>query len=241
MSNRNINDYKYLIELHAHTMPVSPCGQVSPEGLVKEYLEKGFSAVVITNHFYRGNIYNRFTDAEDAADFYYGDYLATKKAAEGTGLKIIFGMEAVFLKSSGEHLLYGVNRDDIIKVFDHRNGTVTEYLNDMGDSRPLVIEAHPTRGGINFSPEGPFDGLEAYNLHLPADPEAAVEYGRKHDLIITGSSDYHDPGYAGIASIMSKNVPSDSYEVAALLKSRDFFVQSGDIIFDPIKKEIVNQ
>ena len=43
--------YPYRIELHAHTKPVSPCGEMLPEQLVQAYADAGFHAVVITNHF----------------------------------------------------------------------------------------------------------------------------------------------------------------------------------------------
>ena len=47
----NVNDYKYKIELHAHTNPGSGCSSVSPERMVAVHKKSGCDAVVITNHF----------------------------------------------------------------------------------------------------------------------------------------------------------------------------------------------
>ena len=50
----NIKDYKYKIETHAHTKPMSPCATLKPEEVIKKYAEIGFSAITITNHFSKG-------------------------------------------------------------------------------------------------------------------------------------------------------------------------------------------
>ena len=33
----NIKDYKYKIETHAHTSPMSPCADFTPEEVIKKY------------------------------------------------------------------------------------------------------------------------------------------------------------------------------------------------------------
>ncbi len=39
------------VELHAHTSQTSPCSNISAGRLVKMYEEKGYGAVVITDHY----------------------------------------------------------------------------------------------------------------------------------------------------------------------------------------------
>ncbi len=41
--------YKY--ELHCHTKMVSQCGRVEPKEIVKMYREKGYSGIVVTEHY----------------------------------------------------------------------------------------------------------------------------------------------------------------------------------------------
>ena len=45
--------YKY--EIHLHTNNCSACAISSPEEMVDIAAEKGYSGIVITNHFYHGN------------------------------------------------------------------------------------------------------------------------------------------------------------------------------------------
>ena len=80
-----IKEYKYRIELHAHTSPASPCSEVLPEELVKTYHELGYDAVVVTNHFVKW-IFREQTK-EEALEGYLKDYEDTCLAAEKYGIE----------------------------------------------------------------------------------------------------------------------------------------------------------
>ena len=41
----------YKIETHAHTMETSPCGRVGAAEMMALYKEKGYSCVIITDHY----------------------------------------------------------------------------------------------------------------------------------------------------------------------------------------------
>ena len=61
------SEYKYRIELHAHSKPVSPCSEIPPEQLIKVYKDLGFDAIALTNHLiiykYRIFSFNRLSDS----------------------------------------------------------------------------------------------------------------------------------------------------------------------------------
>lgn len=40
----------YKTELHVHTCPASKCAHTEPEEMIEQYIENGYSTVVITNH-----------------------------------------------------------------------------------------------------------------------------------------------------------------------------------------------
>ena len=42
---------KYKTELHCHSRDGSGCSSESAEGIVKKYLEYGYSSILLTNHF----------------------------------------------------------------------------------------------------------------------------------------------------------------------------------------------
>ncbi len=49
--NKLLSQYKYRIELHAHTSPASACSEISPKEMVRIYKNLDYDAVTITNHF----------------------------------------------------------------------------------------------------------------------------------------------------------------------------------------------
>ena len=66
----------FFYELHSHTNAASLCSLVEAEDFVKFYIEKGFSGMVITDHFYHGNTaINRRIPWEDFVGAYKENYL----------------------------------------------------------------------------------------------------------------------------------------------------------------------
>ena len=41
----------YKTETHLHTAPVSSCGKISPEDMIRRYAENGYTTVFISDHF----------------------------------------------------------------------------------------------------------------------------------------------------------------------------------------------
>ena len=70
--------YKY--ELHCHTSMVSQCGRVEPEEIVKLYKEKGYSGIVITEHYSPLTFgINSYYKPQRLIDFYISSYEEMKK------------------------------------------------------------------------------------------------------------------------------------------------------------------
>ena len=51
LKSKLLKQYKYRIELHAHTSPASGCSEITPKEMVDTYKSLGYDAVTITNHF----------------------------------------------------------------------------------------------------------------------------------------------------------------------------------------------
>ena len=79
----------YFYELHMHTAETSRCGRSSARDMVRAYAEKGFSGVVITDHFINGNSYANEPEAwKDKVDVYLRGYIAAKEAEEEFGIRV---------------------------------------------------------------------------------------------------------------------------------------------------------
>ena len=97
----NTADYPYKIELHAHTRPHSPCGDIPPAELIRIYAEHGYDAVAITNHF-TWNLDYGLGSEEETIGFYLSGYNEAYEAGERLGVKVIFGAELRFSENNNE-------------------------------------------------------------------------------------------------------------------------------------------
>ncbi len=221
-------EYKYRIELHAHTSPASGCSEIPPEQLVNTYREKGCDAVCITNHF-TSSIHVEGRSCEEALDFYWGDFERAKAEGDRIGIKVIFGMELRFIENNNDYLIYGVDREEAGKIYPMVKGTMAEFRADYVNDRAVFIQAHPFRNGMTQVDPALLDGIESFNMH--ANHNSRVAYGARYanqirqsrpDFISTIGSDYHHPGMDNLGITLAKTLPNDSFELAALLRSQDY-------------------
>jgi histidinol phosphatase-like PHP family hydrolase len=52
---------RYKIELHAHSSESSRCGSVEAAELVEKYINAGYSALVLTDHYY-ARFFDKFSN-----------------------------------------------------------------------------------------------------------------------------------------------------------------------------------
>ncbi len=225
-----IKEYKYRIELHAHTRPASPCSEVVPKELVKTYHELGYDAVVVTNHFVKW-IFREQTK-EEALEGYLKDYEDTCLAAEKYGLKVYLGAEVRFEEYLNDYLVYGVNREILSACYDYFDEGVEAFRREVPLNDSVFIQAHPFRKDMTPVEPEILDGIEVFNMH-PGHNSAvglAAKYARENNFgIITAGSDYHhkDRGHEGVSALRTKYLPEDGFELAKLLKSGDYLFEIG--------------
>lgn len=221
-------EYRYRIELHAHTSPASSCSEISPEQLVNTYKENGCDAVCITNHF-TPSIHKEGRSCKDALDFYFGDFERAKEEGDKIGIGVIFGMELRFIENSNDYLIFGVDREEAEKIYPLVLGTMAEFRDKYRNEKSVFVQAHPFRNGMTQVDDALLDGIESFNMH--AKHNSRVAYGAKYareiqakrpEFIATIGSDYHHPGMDNLGITLAKTLPGDSYELAALLRSQDY-------------------
>lgn len=226
-----LEQYKYRIELHAHTVRISPCSRIEPKEMVRIYKEKGYDAVVITNHFHEGLIENE--EKEAYIERYLSGYFETLKAAEGTGLKIILGAEVRFNENFNDYLIYGVDREILSKSYDYFKKGVEAFREEVKLPESVFIQAHPMRDGMTLCNPSILDGVETFNMHPGHNSRVGltVRYAYENGLKIkTAGSDFHHPnkGHEAVSALRTKTLPNDSFELAQILKSGDYIFEIGE-------------
>ena len=227
------HDYKYKIELDAHTSPASRCSEISPREIVKTYKRLGFHAVAVTNHF--SHNHSKLTK-EEYIDFFLKDFEETEKFGKAIGVKVYLGAEIRFEENRNEYLVFGISRKMLEEIYDFLPFGVENFRNNYSLPHSIFLQAHPLRDGIEKVDPEILDGVEVFNMHPGHNSRIGqvADWAKQNNLsIITAGSDFHHPhkNHEGLAAIRSKYLPSDSFDLAKLLKKGDFLIEiCGNIV-----------
>lgn len=225
------NDYKYRIELHAHTSPVSPCAECLPEEVVEAYHRKGYDAIVITNHY--GKFRMKDESRKEAVDRYLDDYNRAKAKGDECGINVILGVEYRFDGSNNDFLIYGADREVVEILYDYKDLAIHEFKKEVSLPKSVMVQAHPFRDGNDPCDPSFIDGIETFNMHPWHNARVSFSIRHAYDnnlgIMIPGS-DYHHKteGYEGVAALRTKVLPKDSFELAEILRSGDYVFEIGE-------------
>lgn len=225
-----MQQYKYRIEMHAHTAPVSPCSQVTPEEMAQTYAQLGYDAVVITNHF----IYELLNDLpkEEAVERYMKGYEDTRRAAEQYGLHVLLGAEIRFTENINDYLIYGADSDLLKTVYDYLPQGIEALRKTNLLENSVFIQAHPFRDGMERVDPSLLDGIEVFNVHPGHNSRIAMaaRYAAENGMsLTTAGTDFHHPGrgHEGLSAVRTKTLPENSYALAQILRSGDYIMEIG--------------
>ena len=220
-----LKDYPYTTELHAHSFPVSGCGDFSAEEVVEIYKNAGASSLCLTNHLGPGN-------ADLGAEYYLEDFYKAREAA-GNDINVILGVEMRFTENSNDYLVYGVSEDDIPRFIELVPFGIENFYKEVKNDKNVIIQAHPFRKGLTLAPEGSVDGIESLNLHPSHNGRIAIatRYAKFKNMLVTAGTDFHHEGHQALCLMRSKEEMKNSYDVAEAIKSRNvIFDCSGHIV-----------
>jgi len=185
----------YIYETHLHTWEASACALMPGAEYIEYMKNKGYSGMIVTDHFYNGNsIIPRDMPWEQWIERYCRGYENAKKAAEGTDFAVLFGVEYNF--QGDEYLLYGIDKEWLLARPEMLKYTRKQLYDEVTKAGGLMIHAHPYRerhyiSAIHLSPET-CDGIEVYNAaNEPYQNALAREYGEKYGLSVIAGSDIH--------------------------------------------------
>ncbi len=226
--------YKYKIELHAHTSPVSGCSEIPPARLIEMLQAKGYDAVCITNHFAPGN---GFWSSEDPIATYLADYEAAREAGEKAGMKVYMGVEFRFAQNSNDYLYFGkVTEEFLREMAVQLDMGIDAFYEKYHSEDRLILQAHPFRNGMTPVDPASLDGIETMNLHPNHNSRVALatRYAAENQFpVVTIGTDLHHPGHEGLAATRTKCLPENETELVALLRSRDYLFEVGGAVMFP--------
>lgn len=215
------------IETHLHTMHVSQCGQMEAAQIAQMYKEAGYSALIVTDHYNRTTFDYLGIDPAGSGDrigAFLEGYRLLREEGKKLGLRVFKGAELRFDESENDYLFYGW-RDDLLAEPDRIFRMGIAAFSPMARAQGgLIIQAHPYRRGCTPAIACYLDGVEVINSNPRHNSrnERAREYAEEYGLIATSGSDCHRVEDVGLAGIACESLPSDSMQMARLLRSRRY-------------------
>lgn len=219
-------EYKY--ELHCHTAMVSKCAKITPEELCRIYREKGYSGIVITEHYNPRTFIDRhiFAPQKDI-EHYLSSYYELKKY-EDEDFRIFLGIEVRHHLTPSDFLIYGVEEDWLRQQGNMLNWWNRRRYGKFHKAGCLVFQAHPFRQGFRSCPSY-IDGVEVYNGKAVKDDNLkALNWAKKHNKLFSSGSDCHRVSNAGKGGIISPRKINNNRELIELIKSGDYKLIESD-------------
>lgn len=227
-----IEEYGHRIELHAHSMPISACCSCPNEEFLELYAQNGVEAVCLTNHFTSRNQLFTGKTKKEAIDVYIEGCETLKEKAKPYGIKIILGCEINFDENANDYLIYGVDRAILEEAYDYFGRGVEEYRKNVSLPNSLFMQAHPFRNNMTLIDPRYLDGIETMNFHPNHNSRNSTSamYAKENGIdICVGGSDFHEYGRYNTALLaLTKRIPEDSFDLAKLLKSKDYLFIIGN-------------
>lgn len=211
------------IEMHLHTKESSPCAKVDVKDALVMFKEKGYDAVIITDHFYH-NIYESYSCWKDIVDKFLLGYKEALKVADSIGIKVFLGMEIRFPQNYNDYLVYGIDEEFIYQHEYIYNTSLEEFFNLVKD-KYVVVQAHPFRWGNTLYDVNYLHGIEILNTnpHNNCPNDLAYNEWIKTDLIATCGCDFHKVDGIPESNYMTlPKLPEDNLELIKLLRTKKY-------------------
>ena len=212
--------YKY--EMHCHTKMVSQCGQTEPKDIVEMYREKGYSGLVVTEHYSPLTFGLKSYKASRLIDFYLSSYYELKKY-ETDDFTILFGMELRHFGTGADYLIYGVDPEWLRKQSNLLVKWEKQVYDLMHAQGYLVFQAHPFRPYILRCNPKYIDGIEIYNGKCDKKTnDKALRWAQKTGKLMVSGSDFHEKKNLARGGIITEKPIKNNAELLDVLRSQDF-------------------
>ena len=199
-------------ETHLHTAPVSACGKMPPEEMIRRYAEAGYTTVFVSDHFAPYH-FDKLGEGswEEKVDMLCDAYERAVVEGKKHSMNVLFSPE---LTLGGNHyLLYGTDRAFLKEHREFFTLSVEEMYSLVKSHGGYVIQAHPYRDGkCNPTPTA-VDGFEVLNTNPRHEnfDEKCIKLARETQKPVSAGSDAHRVEDIGLAAMLS-DAPIVSWE-----------------------------
>jgi hypothetical protein len=191
----------HLYETHLHTVYASACAYSKGSEYIRMYKERGYSGIIVTDHFYNGNtaIPRGLPWKEWVKQFCRG-FEEARNEGERQGVDVFFGWEETF-EGGDDYLIYGLDKEWLLEHPEVRSWTRGEQYRTVRAAGGCVVQAHPFRQHSYIRrivlSAGCVDAVEVTNAanYMQSYDALAMRYAQKCGLQVIAGSDVHDTNH----------------------------------------------
>ncbi len=221
-------------ELHLHTSPISRCAHVDAASAIRQYMDAGYSTVVVTNHMSPA-LFNKLpcdpNDWAAVARYFLSDYHIAKETA-GNKMNVLLGMELRVKENMNDYLVYGIDEQFVYNMGNVIDKKIKEVIPMIHEAGGIILQAHPFRNNMTVTKPELLDGIEVINFTAGHDSrnDIACMWAKKFDMLGICGQDYHNTDYLIGAGILTDCEITDEKQLCDILLSRNFKMTDGQQI-----------
>lgn len=197
---------------------------MTPQEYLPMYKERGYDAVVVTDHYHQKWFEAQEIVKKDAVEEYFKGYEELHAYGEQIGVRVLYGAEVRFAENGNDYLIYGFEKaflNDPAAIFQMGAAAFSKRCRD---ENVFFMQAHPFRDGCVPADPRLLDAVEATNMNPRHNNhnDLAHAFAQANHLTETCGSDCHRLEDRCRAAILSQTLPKDTFELAALLRAGNF-------------------
>ena len=215
-----------IYETHCHTAESSACASATAEQQVRFYKERGFTGIIVTDHFLNGNTTAKpDMPWELRVNIQFLGYEHAKKTGDEIGLDVFFGWE--YTVDGSDFLTYGLDKQWLLAHPETMTLPPNGYFDLIHAEGGYISHAHPFREDwyidmIRLFPRK-CDAVEIINsCRKPFENDMAKLYADSYGLPYTAGSDNHHANQAHLSGIQTDARICDIKHFIEVLKSGNY-------------------
>ena len=215
--------------MHVHTAECDICAHVAAKDIVRMYQQKGYSGLVITDHYFAMS-FDWFADDLtegthcEFIDRWLRGYREAKKEGDKIGMTVLLGAEVrLDGPNINDYLIYGIDEDFLFRApYLNRLSSLQELISVLPENA-CVVQAHPFRDNMTVQSPDLLFGIEVNNGGTePFRNDLARTFAAHYGKPMLSGSDFHHADHLARGGISTDADIQSIQDLVGVLRSGDY-------------------
>ena len=215
--------------MHVHTAECDICAHVAAKDIVRMYQQKGYSGLVITDHYFAMS-FDWFADDLtegthcEFVDRWLRGYREAKKEGDKIGMTVLLGAEVrLDGPNINDYLIYGIDEDFLFQApYLNRLSSLQELISVLPENA-CVVQAHPFRDNMTVQSPDLLFGIEVNNGGTePFRNDLARTFAAHYGKPMLSGSDFHHADHLARGGISTDADIQSIQDLVRVLRSGNY-------------------